>query len=236
MMLLSNCNGKNKPTNANTAEKVTLAQLESALETGPLFIGENHLKPYARAAIIELINKKCVKQIFLELANVEDLDHKDDPKHNKLFNYLSSKSRAEDEDTEAELEGLLEYFRYREITGRRDQSSILIDDLIRLVLAQKDIAIYFHDVPSFSDPNKEILIHGKKYPTDFPTERSQLQARNIYASDFIKHNKLGAGTIILAGQFHLDERETGEGYTLQSLLDYGNDNTRVFNLSNEAIN
>lgn len=218
--LTSNCDNS-KSSVHTTGEKVTLAQLAKKLEDGPILIGENHLKPFARDAIKKLIKAKKVKKLFLELPNFEKNTLTGDPSDPIISDYLASTNRTKDQELEDLLLNLMEM---QEIKSRGYENKSRISDLLTAALADKGIAIYFHDMPNESsniEPSKV-----KKY---------SVQDRNIYSQGIIESHIKGGGkgVLILAGNDHLDPKAIGEEYTLQHLLKVKND--RVFDLRTEHI-
>lgn len=219
-ILTSNCDNS-KSSVHTTGEKVTLAQLAKKLEDGPILIGENHLKPFAREAIKQLIKAKKVKKLFLELPNFEKSTLSGEPNDTIISDYLASTNRTKDAFLETNLLGM---FEGKEKISRGTENKSRISDLLAAALLEKDVAIYLHDVP-----NEDVSVqfsNSKKHP---------VKDRNIYSQGIIEsHIKSGGkGVLILAGNDHLDPKEVGEEYTLQHLLKISND--RVFDLRTEHI-
>lgn len=215
---------------------VTLADLESKLKTGPIFIGESHVHPFARQAIIKLIKAGYVKKLFLELPSIEENTNTKgtDKKSMSISEYLSLANRPQDLILEREVEDLIEVFNFKENFNKKIKKEIPIGDLIKAALEKGGIAIYFHDMAR--DPETEgIIMNGKVQDVDFSTRPEGMKARNMHASEFIKKNITGKteNTVILGGGYHFAEHQIKDGATLHKLLGYGND--RVFDLTSQEV-
>lgn len=193
---------------------ITLSQLQVKLESSPIFIGENHANPFAREAIKELIRTGVVRKLFLELpVEEEDLTLK----------YMSLVPRIKDEERNTVS---VKVVKWLENISRRNNPFPLAD-LVSIILEGTTISIYFHDTPMNS--MGESFINGEYKHPSYAVSPEGLKERNKYSAQIIKSNSPGPGTIILAGQDHLDPQKIGEENTLQALLGYGNDS--VFDLS-----
>lgn len=196
----------NNPINfTDPTGKVRLPELESKLATGPIFIGEEHNHPFARQAIHTLIDTGKVKRIFLEIPNAKG----------ELDEILKNPAILDSVD----------------IMARRKINSSPLSSVVKAAL-QKDISVYIHDMPTnpegkYIDDKGNIVVYNQ-------TPKGELKVRNNYSKDIIKNNRgQEPGTIILAGQNHLDPVEVEDGATLQSLLGYKDINdVRHFDLTN----
>lgn len=200
----------------NITGQVTLAQLKDKLSTGPIFIGENHKLPFAREAVKDLIKDGNVQALFLELPDGSKQDERE-------AKYLALRTRDKDQTIEQPLIG-----GYNMWDRSTRNNPFLMGDLIKTALEKGGIAVYFHDVPV--NGRGQSLIDGEYRSSSYSGSIEGMRARNNYSIEIIKKNSSGMGTIILAGQDHLDPKQIGEEYTLQYLLGYEND--RVFDLSN----
>lgn len=218
--------------------KITLSELKNKLEYGPIFIGEAHSKPFARAAIKNLIEAGCVKKLFLEFPNMENENLKE---IQDAAIYLSSASRNFDE--EKEFAAFMAVSASEEATkiATKSERPFPMWDLIKAALDKGDISIYFHDSPGGKQGT--VIIDGNVHPLEYITSIEAVRGRNKDAAYIINKNNFGAGTVILAGIDHLDsqayeeakpEITLGEKNTLQYLLSCGND--VVFDLSNLSEN
>lgn len=234
MFSYSNSISEQPSHHADIVRKITLTELKNKLEHGPIFIGEAHSKPFARAAIKSLIKAGCVKKLFLEFPN---MDNEDDKDIQDAAIYLSSASRDLDEGKE--------FAAFIAVNGSEEATKIATKserpfpmwDLIKAALDQGEISIYFHDSPRGS--RNTVIIDGIAHPLAYITSIEGVRGRNKDSAHIIKRNNFGAGTVILAGIDHLDsqayeevkpEITLGEKNTLQHLL--GCENDVVFDLSN----
>lgn len=224
VLLTSNCDGSKHSYNSNSTGNITLAQLKNKLSTGPIFIGENHKFSFARETIEQLIEDGDVKLLFLEIPNME-ADDKD------LTDYLASVSRVKNKIMEQSI--LIMIDGLENLTAKesgRDTNTFPLKKLLKIALDKETIAIYFHDASvQGADLAKGQLIDGKYEKFSYGATNEGIKARNKESKKFINPNNLVAGTIILAGQAHLDPVKMGKDGTLQALLGYGDD--RMFDLS-----
>lgn len=205
-------------TSSNT---VTLAQLQTKLGSGPIFIGESHANSFAREAIKELITRGSVTKLFFELPNIEN-DHS----MQDIAIYLGSVTRTRDEGME---EMIVTIFNDMENMSGRQNSSRL-GTLMKCALDKGGISIHFHDSPVISiKAVKYVVINGNNETERYAGTIEGVKKRNIDSQATISHHGVGVGTVILAGQAHLDPQMMGAQGTLQALLHYGNDT--VFDLS-----
>lgn len=205
-----------------TTNTVTLAQLQTKVGSGPIFIGESHANSFAREAIKELITMGSVTKLFFELPNIEN-DHS----MQDIAIYLGSVNRTRDEGME---EMIVTIFNDMEnMTGRKNSSRL--GTLMKCALDKGGISIHFHDSPVvFIEAKKYVVINGKQKTEGYAGTIEGVKKRNIDSQAIISHHGVGVGTVILAGQAHLDPQNMGDQGTLQALLQYGNDT--AFDLSN----
>lgn len=234
IILVSNCSTGKQPMIAT--DKFTLDQLESQLKIGPILIGEEHTKPFAREAIKELIKRGVVKQLFLELSNLEG-ETKVDPElgysMSQLATYLGSVPRTKDKSKENQALIIIDaQEKMSEFFSKRKKNQFQLADLVKLALNQENIAIYYHDSPEGSGGT--IIIDGNPESQPYASTTQGIIGRNKDSKAIIKRNNPGAGTVILAGQSHLDGLKLGDAYTLQALLGYKNE--AVFDLSDLSEN
>jgi hypothetical protein len=224
--------GEYSDNNADTTGKITLTQLQSQLASGPIFIGEDHAKPFAREAIEKLIIHGNVKKLFLELPNIEaDIEIIEGLgfSMSQLATYLSSASSSIKQDQDMEGNVLTLASRMEGMSGRNNPFKLR--RLIKTALDKGGISIYFHDSPVGGEG--KVIINGKSRSQKYAGSIEGVQERNKESKVIIKRNNLGEGTIILAGYDHLDPKEVGGENTLQYLLEYEND--RIFDLSTKPI-
>lgn len=180
---------------------VTLDELAVKLADGPIFIGEAHTKAFARQAIIDLIKRGVVKQLFLELANNSDLpeDTKEKKSAIETATYLNDINR--DRNKQKELEKSI-IFTENIWNNMNYRNPISMGALIQCALEQGGIAIYFHDVPKGTGSAAYCWINGEwKLEKDILAAEG-LKARNEYSAKIIKGNHPGPGTIVLGGMLH----------------------------------
>lgn len=229
VLLISNCDSSKHAYNSNNTGKITLAQLEHQLKSGPIFIGENHSNKFAQNAIKALIKKGLVQKFFIELPNNTDLPNEEELRRDlckKQASYLSDTNRTPNKQLEAELEMTFDGYD-KHVYGLEGGTGTLL----QTALDQGGVAIYFHDVPSRIGGDIWINKEWKKDSYGSTTEGAI--ERNKYSANLIKQNNPGPGTIVLAGMSHLNPIKMGNEDTLQALLGYKNDHDRVFDLTSK---
>jgi len=196
--------------------KERLALLERLLATGPLVIGEDHTQPHARYAIAKLIERGAVKFLSLE----------------------SPIGPERITRTDGQIVDVDSYF-----AGVTSMSNPMpMADLVRYAI-DKQIAVYFHDIPTEKNPLNFIATQGKDMtaypnyaraflPTSIPNLPSREGAaaklyvqRNEYTANYLQA-KLGRGVrvlfglVILAGASHVRRSDCQGQYerTLQGRL------------------
>lgn len=209
----------NNPINfTDPTGEVRLSQLKEKLATGPIFIGENHAQPHARKAISQLINEQNINE--------------------RLVKSLSLELPFEEGGVEM-LSEMTSAFDWLDV--RRNKTTH-ISTIIKPAL-QRGVDLNMHDTPLLG--SGETLIKGEKRDAAYAISKEGITERNKFSARVISQSwgreegviipsetqriENEAGTIILAGEKHLNPAEVENGNTLQKLLGYDND--RVFDLT-----
>jgi hypothetical protein len=203
-----------------------LNRMEQLLQSGPIAIGETHTSPHARNAIVNLMDRRAVSHLSIELPVGHPVHSRADGQFDARGNLVARRARAQG------------YF------GRVDEmynAHITLQDLAKYAMGRK-IPVYFHDMPhqvsrlrQLNTPATDYVAHARQYGRKLPRFAdgltNMLAERNQFTKAFL-HANLGKGVkvlfglVILAGDHHLQATESGAGHTIQELLGIAQD--RVF--------
>lgn len=191
---------------------VTLSALTTALSRGAVILGEVHTQPYALNTIEQLINNNAVQKLSIELSmparvagNVDELSY------DSLYQALTTFQLSENQ----RLFGIL---------GQIEPNFLPEENMRIIDLAlQRRIPVYFHDEP--------LPANGKVARATEVTEEESLISRNRFSAGYINSENINAeGTLILAGQAHINpDAVGGQENTLHALL--GLDDNQIFNIN-----
>lgn len=229
IIVTTNCAPSKSSTEHKPSGKVTLDQLIIQLKTGPVVIGEDHSKTYAREAIAILIKKGYVKKLFVELPNLGDTNAPKAHVDVKIVKYITDSKREIDPSLNVSTRLIINL-----LTSGRKIDNFPISNLVEAALGISGIAVYFHDVPVGEDDPNQSVINGELKDRKYAVSSEGMKERNKYSQKLIASNSKDGeqGVVILAGQAHLEAEQLG-AYTLQALLNISED--RVFNLSAKPV-
>jgi hypothetical protein len=203
-----------------------LNRMEKLLQGGPIAIGETHTSPHARNAIINLMDRRAVSHLSIELPVGHPVHSRADGQFDARGNLVARKARVQG------------YF-YR--VDEMHNPHVTLQDLAKYAMGRR-IPVYFHDMPhqvsrlrQLNTPATDYLTHARQYGRRLPRFAdgltNMLAERNQFTKAFL-HANLGKGVkvlfglVVLAGDHHLQPTECGAGHTIQELLGISQD--RVF--------
>lgn len=230
IIVTTNCAPSKSSTEHKPSGKVTLEQLITQLKTGPVVIGEDHSKSYAREAIAVLIKKGYVKKLFVELPNLGDTNAPKAHVDLKIVKYITDSKREVNPSLNMSTRIIVNLL----TSGRKIDDYPIAKLLVEDALGTSGIAVYFHDVPAGEDDPNLSVINGELKDRNYAVSSEGMKERNKYSQKIIASNSKDGeqGVVILAGQAHLEAEQLG-AYTLQALLNISED--RVFNLSAKPV-